>query len=134
VQNVIGAHLLSSDAACDVIDSVAKHKVDPSKKTEGLTFQDFLKVAGYLTNSKMRAVMARLSEANPNQTLDQFKQSMADTNSLREALCDCFADDTSLVNAGAVLYQLFHLQKLSLNQALLTFAFRQNGVSIATAA
>jgi hypothetical protein len=134
VQNLIGAHLLSIDAACDVIYSVAKLKVDPNKNFEGLTFQDFLKVSGYLTNSKLRTVMSKLSADNPNQTLDAFKHSLEDTTTLRETLIECFPDDVSLVNAGAVLYQLVHLQKLSLNQALLTFAFRKNGVSIATAA
>ncbi|MBS2010249.1 MAG: hypothetical protein JST01_24580 [Cyanobacteria bacterium SZAS TMP-1] len=132
VQNLIGAHLLSIEAACDVIYSVAKLK-EPKQNFDGLTFQDFLKASGYLTNSKLRVVMAKLS-SDPNQTLDAFKHSLEDTSTLRELLSECFPDEVSLVNAGAVLYQLFHLQKLSLNQALLTFAFRKNGVSIATAA
>jgi len=133
VQNLVGAHLLSIDAACDVIYSVAKQKLDPKKNFDGLTFQDFLKASGYLTNSKLRVLMNRLSD-DPNQTLDAFKHSLENTTTLRQLLSDCFPEDISLVNAGAVLYQLVHLQKLSLNQALLTFAFRKNGVSIATAA
>jgi hypothetical protein len=133
LQNLVGAHLLSIDGACDVIFSVAKQKLDPNKNFDGLTFQDFLKASGYLTNSKLRVLMAKLSD-DPNQTLDAFKHSLEDTSTLRELLSECFPDDISLVNGGAVLYQLVHLQKLSLNQALLTFAFRKNGVSIATAA
>lgn len=133
VQNLIGAHLLSIDAACDVIGSVARFKIDPQKDFNGITFQDFLKISGYLTNSKLRAVMTKLS-SDPTQTFDAFKQSMQNTSTLRELLCECFADDTSLINAGAVLFQLVQLEKLNLNQALLTFAFRKNGVSMASAA
>ncbi len=133
VQNLIAAHLLSIDSACDVIGSVARFKIGSLQDEGGINFQDFLKISGYLTNSKLRVVMARLSE-DPTQTLDVFKQSMQNTAKLRELLTDCFPDDTSLVNAGAVLFQLVQLKKLSLNQALLTFAFRQNGVSLAGAA
>ncbi len=133
LQNLVGAQLMSIDDACDVIYSVAKQKLDPSKNFDGLTFQDFLKASGYLTNSKLRVLMAKLSD-DPNQTLDAFKHSLEDTTTLRELLSECFPEDVSLVNGGAVLYQLVHLQKLSLNQALLTFAFRKNGVAIAPAA
>lgn len=77
--------------------------------------------------------MAKLS-SDPTQTFDAFKQSMQDTSKLRELLTECFPDDVSLINAGAVLFQLVQLKKLNLNQALLTFAFRKNGVSIATVA
>jgi len=133
VQNLIAAHLLSIDSACDVIVSVAKFKTGGREDFDGITFQDFLKISGYLTNSKLRVVMTRLS-SDPSQTLDVFKESMANTSTLRQLLSDCFSDDTSLVNAGAVLFQLVQLKKLNLNQALLTFAFRQNGVSLADAA
>ena len=133
LQNMVAAHLLSIDGACDVMASVAKQKLDPNKNFDGITFQDFLKASGYLTNAKLRTLKGKLSN-DPNQTLDAFKHSMDDTSTLRELLNDCFPEDQSLVNGGAVLYQLVHLQKLSLNQALLTFAFRKNGVSIAPAA
>ncbi len=46
LQNLVGAHLLSIDGACDVIYGVAKQKLDPNKNFDGLTFQDFLKALG----------------------------------------------------------------------------------------
>ncbi|CAN5367382.1 hypothetical protein BH11CYA1_BH11CYA1_46130 [soil metagenome] len=133
VQSLIASHLLSIDSGCEVIGSVARFKISSEQDFEGITFQDFLKISGYLTNSKLRVVMTKLS-SDPSQTFDAFKQSMQDTSKLRELLTECFADDISLINAGAVLFQLVQLKKLSLNQALLTFAFRKNGVSLATVA
>lgn len=129
VQNLVGAHLLTIDAACDLLSSVSKFKTVPAQSYEGITFQDFLKTSGYLSNAKLRAVMTKLS-SDPNQTLDGFKQSMANTAVLRGLLVECYPDDTSLINAGAVLFQLVQADKITLNQALLTFAFRQNGVSM----
>jgi hypothetical protein len=129
VQNLVSAHLLSIEQACHLLTSVAKFKTKAVPDSQGLTFQDFLKTTGYLTNSKLRAVMTKLS-SDPSLTLDGFKQSMQDTSVLRSLLSECFEDDISLINAGAVLFQLAQLGKITLNQALLTFAFRQNGVSM----
>lgn len=133
VQSLIASHLLSIDSGCEVIGSVARFKTSTAQDFDGITFQDFLKISGYLTNAKLRLVMNKLS-SDPSQTFDAFKQSMQDTAKLRELLTECFADDVSLINAGAVLFQLVQLKKLNLNQALLTFAFRKNGVSLATVA
>ncbi|MFA6211858.1 MAG: hypothetical protein WC714_20625 [Candidatus Obscuribacterales bacterium] len=133
VQSLIASHLLSIDSGCEVIGSVARFKTSTAQDFDGITFQDFLKISGYLTNSKLRVVMTKLS-SDPSQTFDAFKQSLQDTSRLRELLTECFADDVSLINAGAVLFQLVQLKKLNLNQALLTFAFRKNGVSLATVA
>jgi hypothetical protein len=133
VQSLIASHLLSIDSGCEVIGSVARFKTSTAQDFDGITFQDFLKISGYLTNSKLRVVMTKLS-SDPSQTFDAFKQSLQDTSKLRELLTECFADDVSLINAGAVLFQLVQLKKLNLNQALLTFAFRKNGVSLATVA
>ncbi len=133
VQSLIASHLLSIDSGCEVLGSVARFKISSNQDFDGITFQDFLKISGYLTNAKLRAVMAKLS-SDPTQTFDAFKQSMQDTSKLRELLTECFPEDVSLINAGAVLFQLVQLKKLNLNQALLTFAFRKNGVSLATVA
>lgn len=129
VQNLISADLLAIDSACDLLGNVAKFKVSPSADFKGITFQDFLKASGYLTNSKLRSLMTTLSK-DPNQTLDAFKHSLQETATLRNLLAQCYPDDASLINAGSVLFQLVQVEKISLNQALLTFAFRKNGVAI----
>jgi hypothetical protein len=129
VQNLISADLLAIDSACDLLSNVAKFKVGSGADFKGITFQDFLKTSGYLTNSKLRTLMTTLSR-DPNQTLDVFKHSLQETATLRKLLAECYPEDTSLINAGSVLFQLVQVEKISLNQALLTFAFRKNGVAI----
>lgn len=61
VQSLIASHLLSIDSGCEVLGSVARFKISSEQDFEGITFQDFLKISGYLTNAKLRVVMAKLS-------------------------------------------------------------------------
>jgi hypothetical protein len=152
VQNLLDADLIGLEGGSLLISEVASAIRQQGETLGGsdagpISFLDFLRASGFLNARRLSKLAERLesqsatsAEAAPasgdERTMDrQSKQIILriahDNEKLRKALMSTFPEDRQAVNGALIIYELVRTRKLSVNQGLVVFGFRQRDMNLA---
>lgn len=117
----------------------------PSEFQKQVSFCDFLRLSGYLTKDSMKDIV-QMVMSNPELIGAVMKNARKDSNVgkdyLREAIKVSFKntellgfllshakpDDRALIDSAMIMHELLQSGKLTLDQAVVNFTIRQNGL------
>lgn len=152
VQNLLDADLIGVDGGSLLISEVAaaiqrqSHSIGGSEGAP-ITFFDFLRASGFLNArrlSKLTEKVGSLStegakDANSivgESELDRQARQLVlrvanDNDKFRKALMAIFPADKQAINGALIIYELVRIRKLTVNQGLVVFGFRQRDMNLA---
>ena len=147
-QELLDANLIGIEGASGLIAQVSSAIRSQGKNcgynASPITYFDFLRASGYLSEQKIAAI-AKAMPDNRDQTItstglkigkaaryDALQQLSADPNELRQLIMSVFPEDRSILNGGMIIFELVRSEKLSVNQGLVVFGFRQRELHLVT--
>jgi len=128
-------------------DGLMKTGLRPSEFQKQVSFCDFLRLSGYLTKDSMKDIV-QMVMSNPELIGAVMKHARKDgepasgKDHLREAIKISFKntellgfllshakpEDRALIDSGMIMHELLQSGKLTLDQAVVNFTIRQNGL------
>ena len=147
VQELLDAQLIGVDGASGLISQVfsgiQSQGQQVSLNASPLTFFDFLRASGYLHEQKLSAVLKAKPDSREQAItstklkigkaakLEAMSQLADNPDELRQILLSEFPEDRQVLNCGTIIYELVRSKKLSVNQGLVVFGFRQRELKLA---
>jgi len=128
-------------------ESLKELGLAPSSLQKDLTYCDFLRLSGYLSRDAMKNIIrdimsspemvalvmrhARSSgEMSSNYLKEAIKLSFRDSELLARLIKEVRPKDAYLMDSGLIMHELLKNGKLTLDQALINFTIRRNGLEV----
>jgi hypothetical protein len=128
--NLVCSGLLTPRSAAELLKSFedARQEIN-SSPANSLSLFDFLRASGYLNEDRRKNLML-LMKQKQSMKIEEIRAILLDPPALSKILLKEFKADAQLINSALVLHQLVASNKLTVDQALVSFGFLQSGLAI----